>query len=656
MRFWNNVSLKPALTLLVIISFGRFASAQVASTELYWYVDGKKVTMDWSPERFAVQLTVDANAKSLTTTFMSKKEPVVCATDKYIEFEFTASIPLASKQNHIQEILCQYNSAQALPVLYTKGNLAPIYIDNQIMVRFKKVNVTREEVADFMQRHQLTLQNPQVWSMPQSGKQVFIFRMVNSTLNFTAAHLSAQLFEGEKVLVASAQPNKLNIMESDGEMVDPASNPAFYKSGHLDNKGQQLFCSAKSGTNDADVKVKDTWGLGYTGQGITVGVIDIGGFDYNHPGLQGQLSAGWDCINNRGYDGGNFYFADPTQGHGMGVTGIIVANSNNGATGVAPGAKVAPLLINGSEASIVLALQKALELNLDIVNMSFAMGYSEAVKQQVLNLTTLGRNKYGNALGTIIITSHGNNGADDAVSPQWPAAYDEVISVAASTPDDRYKTTADVWNIGGTWATNYGDKLDLAAPGVCIYTTDITGTGGYSTTDYGGLQKTSAAAPIVAGVAALLLSKNNSLPWQQVRDILLNSADKVHNGEYNYSHDASKAGHSREMGYGRVNAFTALGGVSVGIGSAPSLSINIRVVNPVKNGQLEIYYPGAELQDEMTVGIFDMSGRLMAQQLLGRNEEFVSINVNDFSPGMYFARFMYREDELVQTVKFVKLW
>jgi subtilisin family serine protease len=658
MRFWNKVRLKPALTVLFLVSMGQIASAQSNSNELYWYVDGHKQTWDWMPDKFAVQVPTDAESQPLTTSFLSKKAPVTSATEKFIEFEFTAIMPASSKQNHINEILNTYHTDEVLPVLYAKGTFAPVYIDDQVMVRFKNASISVAEVNEFMQKYDLTLQNKEVWNMPQSGKQVFIFRMNSNTLNYTAGHLAANLFEDEKPLISSAQPNRLNLVEVDGEMVDPSSNPAFYKSWHLDNNGQQLFCSAKSGTNDADVKVKDTWNLGYTGQGVTVGVIDIGGFDYNHPGLQGQLMDGWDCINNRSYNGSNFFFSDANQGHGMGVTGIIVASSSNGATGVAPGARVAPLLISGSEASIVLALQKALEMNLDIVNMSFAIGYSEAVKQQVQNLVNLGRKKFGTALGTIVIASHGNNGSDDAISPQWPAAYDEVLSVGASTPDDRYKTNSDPWNVGSTWATNYGDLVDLNAPGVCIYTTDIAGSAGYSSTDYGGLQKTSAAAPIVAGVAALLLSKNNSMTWEEVRTTLLNSADKVHSNEYNYSHDAAKVGHSREMGYGRVNALKALGEVAVGVTSEPTIALgtDIRVVNPIQNNQLEIFYPGAQLEQDLVVGVFDMNGSLIRQQLLGRHEEFVSIDVFDITPGMYFARFMYREDELIQTVKFVKLW
>lgn len=659
MQFWNSVKLRPAFTLLLMIAVGQIARAQNTSNELYWYVDGQKQTWDWAPDRFAIQVPTDADIKPLTTTFVTNEEPTVSATEKFIQFEFVAAMPPSSKQNHIDDILLAYQADKVLPVLYGNGTTKPLYIDNQVMVRFKNENISLEEVSAFMQKYDLTLVNNQVWDMPASGKQVFVFRMNNNSLTYTAGHLSAKLFEDEKPLIASAQPNRLNLVQVDGEsMVDPSSNPSFYKSWHLDNNGQQLFCSSKSGTNDADVKVKDTWSIGYNGQGVTVGVIDVGGFDYNHPGLQGQMISGWDCINNRSYDASNYYFADANQGHAMGVTGIIVANSSNGATGVAPGARVAPLLISGSEASIVLALQKALEMNLDIVNMSFAIGYSEAVKQQVQNLTNLGRKKYGTALGTIVIASHGNNGADDAVSPQWPAAYDEVISVGASTPDDRYKTNADIWNIGGTWATNYGDLVDLTAPGVCIYTTDISGSAGYSSTDYGGLQKTSAAAPIVSGVVALLLSKNNSMSWEEVRSTMINSADKVHSNEYNYNHDASKAGHSREMGYGRVNALKAVGEVAVGIGSEPTLAFgkDIKVVNPIENGQLEIYYPGSQLEADMTVGVYDMSGQMVEQRLLGRNEEFITIDVSDMTPGMYFARFMYREDELVQTVKFVKLW
>ena len=97
-----------------------------------------------------------------------------------------------------------------------------------------------------------------------------------------------------------------------------------------------------------------------------------------------------------------------------------------------------------------------------------------------------------------------------------------------------------------------------------IWTTDRSGKLGYNSgqaakgdaegnyiNSFGG---TSSAAPGAAGVAALVLSQNPDLTWEQVRDVLRDSADKIDSANGNY--DAS--GHSLWYGYGRVNAGRAV--------------------------------------------------------------------------------------------------
>ena len=132
----------------------------------------------------------------------------------------------------------------------------------------------------------------------------------------------------------------------------------------------------------------------------------------------------------------------------------------------------------------------------------------------------------------------------------YPAAFPQVIAVGASTSYDCRAAYS-----------QFGPELDLIAPSSgggltnAVVTTDRTGSAGYASGDYfsdfGG---TSSAAPLAAGIAGLVLSRNPGLTATQVREILERSADKV-NPEL-AAYDAS--GHSDRYGYGRIDAQRAL--------------------------------------------------------------------------------------------------
>ena len=108
--------------------------------------------------------------------------------------------------------------------------------------------------------------------------------------------------------------------------------------------------------------------------------------------------------------------------------------------------------------------------------------------------------------------------------------------------------------------SNYGKGLDLVAPSdddrrQGITTTDVSlRRKGYSPgpycDDFGG---TSSATPLVAGIAALVLSANTSLKWDEVRDILTSTAEKIDGTKGRY-----KNGYSLQYGFGRVNADAAV--------------------------------------------------------------------------------------------------
>lgn len=131
----------------------------------------------------------------------------------------------------------------------------------------------------------------------------------------------------------------------------------------------------------------------------------------------------------------------------------------------------------------------------------------------------------------------------------YPASYANSIAVGAATNFDIQSTYS-----------QYGAELDFVAPSnggtLGITTTDITGSGGYSSTNYtDGFGGTSSATPLAAGIAALMLSCNPELTATEVRSAMHNTADKIGTDSYDSS------GWNKYYGYGRVNAYRAVASV-----------------------------------------------------------------------------------------------
>ncbi|MGI0150304.1 MAG: S8 family serine peptidase, partial [Thermoplasmata archaeon] len=164
-----------------------------------------------------------------------------------------------------------------------------------------------------------------------------------------------------------------------------------------------------------------------------------------------------------------------------------------------------------------------------------------------------------NGKGCVIVWAAGNG--NERVDNDGYASNPGVIAAAACNDSGKKSDYSDFGN--AVWCAFPSSDLTTGkTPG--IWTTDLPGTGGYNqgstsrgdaagnyTNSFGG---TSSAAPGVAGVAALILSRNPGLRWDQVKDILKRSGDRIDpaSGGYNAS------GHSPVFGYGRVNARRAL--------------------------------------------------------------------------------------------------
>gem|GEM_PF-1972442 len=323
----------------------------------------------------------------------------------------------------------------------------------------------------------------------------------------------------------------------------------------LNNTGSSI---QYNGTPGADMDVFNAWGVTHGSSSVKVAVIDEG-VDLVHPDLVANLLAGYDATG-QGSNGG----PSGNDAHGTACAGIIAAvgNNNLGVAGVAYGCKIIPVRIAYSNAQGNWVTSNTIIGNglnwawqtagAHILSNSWGGGSSSTtINNAITSAVTSGRG----GLGSPVLFAAGNdNGANS-----YPATQTNTISVIAMSMCYQRKspTSCD----GETfWGSNYGSGADVAAPGVKIATTDISGSAGYSTSDYTGtFNGTSSATPNTAGVMALILSANPNLTQTQARYALESTCEKV--GSYTYNSNVSGQPNgtwSNDLGYGLVNAYQAI--------------------------------------------------------------------------------------------------
>jgi subtilisin family serine protease len=240
-------------------------------------------------------------------------------------------------------------------------------------------------------------------------------------------------------------------------------------------------------------------------------------------------------------------------------------------------------------------------------------------------------------LGIPMLFSSGNDGITDTI-PIWPARYERTIAVGATSMCDEHKTQTscdgETW-----WAGNWGEGLDVSAPGVRVATIDMLGANGFHNTQYyDSFNGTSAACPNAAGVMGLMLSLTPTLPEWLARKVLSTTSDKV--GGYDYSTWKEAGAWSEELGYGRINAYNA---VSYGASS-------IEEYRTEKNFQVETHigYHLLRRNDNTQIDwqLIDISGRIVRT---GNDVSTIRINHNGLSNGIYALSL--KSEKLQETIK-----
>ncbi|MDZ8188652.1 MAG: S8 family serine peptidase [Nostoc sp. ChiSLP02] len=319
----------------------------------------------------------------------------------------------------------------------------------------------------------------------------------------------------------------------------------------------------------AHANVEAAWKLS-DGTGATIAIIDDG-VDIDHEEFRssGKIVAPRDVTRKTN---------DPRPGnddnHGTSCAGVACGNGNFGASGVAPGAKLMPIRLasalgsqNEADAFVWAAQNGA-----DVISCSWGPSdgvwyeAKDPVHNQKVPLPDSTRlamefaiTKGRNGKGCVILFAAGNG--NESVDNDGYASYKNVIAVAACNDFGTRSAYSDygqaVWC---AFPSNNGDSSQT--PG--IWTTDRSGTVGYNsgsvnlgdtqgnyTNSFGG---TSSACPGAAGVVALIIARNPNLRWDEVRDIIKRSCDRIDQAGGKY--DAN--GRSPFYGYGRINALKAV--------------------------------------------------------------------------------------------------
>ena len=330
------------------------------------------------------------------------------------------------------------------------------------------------------------------------------------------------------------------------EMVSPIAlrsaptDPLFIDQWHLRN----------TQVPSADINADGAWDMGYTGSGVTIGIVE-GGFQEQHPDLAPNYSASASTPGSFG----------PTS-HATSCAGIAAARGNNG-TGVAGLAYDAFISQQrfGSNSANATAFTFRNDLN-DVKSNSwgpFDNGtitvLSSVERAALQQAAELGRG----GLGTNIAWAAGNGGLGDRVDYDPYASSRYTLAIGAVGDQDRRSSFNERGSSMLVVAHSSGNNRGT--------TTTTTGSG--YTSSFGG---TSSASPLGAAAVALALEANPSLSWRDVQHLLIETARKVDPNDADWEVNGAGKDISYDYGFGAIDAGALVAAAETWVNVAPEVS------------------------------------------------------------------------------------
>ena len=302
------------------------------------------------------------------------------------------------------------------------------------------------------------------------------------------------------------------------------------------------------------------------GLGIKIGIIDDA-FDLHHLDMEGKYLKGLDLLT-----GTDYPYSHKNEPHGTCVAGIIAAVKDNGigVAGACPKCKIVPVRASdklGQAENMANAFNYLLDRNVQIISNSWGPSDNSGPAEMpeiIAEIISFAKDELRNGLGVVVFFAAGNG--NESISDP------ETLDGFAASPDTIAVGAVNASGVRSSYS-DFGKDLDIVAPSSDvdagyvwdpfaidmtsdgIWTTDARWYYGYNQTDYtSSFGGTSSAAPLAAAVAGLLISAYPDITWNEIYEIITQSADKVSPMDAGYDEN----GFSIYYGFGRINALNAL--------------------------------------------------------------------------------------------------